>query len=128
MPSLLDTGLPFMRAITGALLPDSAIVSRPVFVDDGQGGKAQGTPLSLGPYPVRLEARRRTPIEQPEAGRVVSVMEWTAYLPHGTDVKATDQLTITSSAFYPGRTFEVLGDNDARSSSVVMAVNLKEVR
>jgi hypothetical protein len=122
MPSLMDAALGYHRALAVAAMPDRATRRRPVKVDDGQGGETDGPPdLSLS-FPCRLYGQGKTPFEPPQAGRIVSIMQWTMAIPHGTDLKPSDEVIVK------GQVFEVIDDADKRSSAVTMWVNLREVR
>ena len=121
-PSLLDSGLTYHRGLVKAALPDTATRSRPTKVDDGSGGSTDGAPdLSLQ-FPCRLYGQAKTPLEQPQAGRIVAIMEWQLAAPVGTDLVPKDQVILK------GRTFEVIDLDEKRSSPALLWVNLREVR
>lgn len=122
MPSLLDSSLDYHRALVLSMLPDTATRRRAVKIADGSGGFTDGTPDTSLTFPCRLYGHTKTPLEQPEAGRIVAVMQWELACPHGTDLQPRDQVLLNNG------TFEVIDDADKRSSATLMWVNLKEVR
>jgi hypothetical protein len=77
---------------------------------------------TLGPYPCRLEASIRLPVEHPEGGELVALSSWKAHLPHGVVVKPADVMLVN------GAPYEVTDDTDARTDSVDTLVLLKRVK
>jgi hypothetical protein len=120
--SLLDSGLTFHRGLVLSVLPDTAQRVRPTLIADHQGGETAGAPDTSLLFSCRLAAKAQTALELAEAGRLVAVMKYTLYCPHGTDLLPTDQVKCN------GGLFEVLDDADKRSSAAGMTVNLREIR
>lgn len=117
----LSAGLGFHQALAQGAMTDLATRVRPVLVPDGQGGETQGTPDRSLSFPCRLYGNERTPMEQPQAGRVVAVMQWQLAMPVGTDLRPEDQVEVKT------KTFEVIDLDEARSVAALTWVNLREV-
>jgi hypothetical protein len=120
--SLMDAGLTYHRALVQTALPDSATRVRPVLAPDNQGGLTAGPPDTSLTFPCRLQAKATQSQETSQQGRVVAVMQWQLECPHGTDLQPKDGVLVN------GGTFEIVDDADRQSSSVVMTVNLREIR
>lgn len=120
--SLMDSGLTFHRGLVLAALPDTALRVRPTETADHQGGETTGLPDVSLTFSCRLEARAQAALELEQGGRLVAVMKYTLYCPHGTDLLPTDQVRCN------GGLFEILDDADKRSSAAGMTVNLREIR
>jgi hypothetical protein len=118
----MDATLPYHRGMALSAMPDTATRIRPTVIGDGQGGETPGLPDTSLSFPCRLAARAQTALELEQAGRLVAIMKYTLYCPHGTDLLPTDQVRVN------GGLFEVLDDADKRSSAAVMTVNLREIR
>ena len=102
-------------------MPDSASVVRRTHTQDADGNDVV-TVATLGPYPCRLEAVVRLPLEQAQGGQMVAVTLWHAYLPFGTDVRPDDTLLIN------GRIYEVTDQTGERTDAVNTLVVLKRVK
>lgn len=102
-------------------MTDTAAVIRVTEVSDGAGGMTT-TEATVATVACSLQTREAAVgRETPEAGRVVAVTVWVAYLPAGTDCEPADVLLVN------GTRYEVVDSDKARSDGVVMAVNLRRV-
>lgn len=102
-------------------MTDSAFVVRQTHTTDPDGNDVV-TETNRGPYPVRLEASIRLPMERPQGGELVAISVWRAHLPHGTDVGPADRLLVN------GASYEVTEQTDARTDAVDALAIVKRVR
>jgi hypothetical protein len=113
--------LTWARARAQRQLRDAATLERHSETQDPDGNVITVT-KTLGPYPCRLEASIRLPMERAQGGELVAVSIWKAHLPHGTDVQPADIMRIN------GAPYEVTDHTDARTDSVDTLVLLKRVK
>ena len=103
---LSSADLTWMRATQGLALPGTVVIERHTYSADGQGGftevwAAAGTAIGRI-YPMV----RRGEGEIVAGAQVISVTNWFATFPVGTDVLAADRLRFQS------RTWEVMRTNN----------------
>lgn len=101
--TLISSGtLSALQTLAASLRTDTATISRPSRASDGQGGWVD-TFASAGTVAVYLTPMRQQPTEGIVAERLQGRVGYYAYVPAGTDVRATDRLSINSISY------EVLG-------------------
>jgi head-tail adaptor len=108
--SLLTTAdLAYMQATQETALPGTVVIERYTTSSDGMGGQVQ-TWAAAGTVDGRIYPRSRLGIgEMAGGGQILSVTDWFATLPFGTDVIASDRLV------YADRTWEVIRVNNDES-------------
>lgn len=113
--------LAWHRARAQRQMTDAATLQRHTETTDADGNIITVT-TTLGPYPCRLEASIRLPMERAQGGEMVAVSVWKAHLPHGVDVQPADVMQIK------GTPYEVTDDTDDRTDAVDTLVLLKQVK
>lgn len=125
---ITDDDLAWMQATAASALPDLATVTRPGGTPDGMGGSDNASPTNPATgVPCRVDPAAADAPEVGAGGRTLSAVRWTVTLPHLTDVKATDQLAVTSARWTGTRTFAVDGPLDPRSWEITRTVACTEI-
>lgn len=121
--NLLGLGLAFHQAQARSAMVDTATRLRPQGTgSDNAGGFTTGAVDTSLTFPCRLYGAAKTPLEQPQGGRVVAIMQWSMAAPVGTDLQPADQVQVS------GRVFEVIDQDEKRTGPALLWVNLREVR
>lgn len=106
---LTAADLAYMQTTQEDALPGTVVIERYTTSSDGMGGQYQ-TWAAVGTVDGRIYPRTRLGMgETVNGAQVLSVTDWWATLPQGTDVTAKDRL------LYSGRTFEVIRVNNDES-------------
>lgn len=106
MNLLTADDLTYMQATQEQALPGAVVIERYTNASDGMGGQMQ-TWAAVGTVNMRIYPRTvRGQGETVAGAQVLSVTEWWATAPAGTDVTAKDRL------LYSGRTWEVIRANN----------------
>lgn len=101
--AVTDSDLAAMRAQALELMPDTAVIVRPTYGADGQGGRTETGTTTVATVACRLMPATQNQRERQLAERIGSDFDWLITLPYGSDVRAADRLTIGT------RSFEVVG-------------------
>ena len=98
---LTTNDLVWMRSTLESLLTDTCDIARAVPTSDGQGGFTSTWSTVYSGVACRLEVVQgvRALLQQPIAGGLKSVGEYTLVVPSATDLQANDHVTINSIAY-----------------------------
>ena len=105
--SLLNAAdLAYMQTTQAQAFPGSIVIERYISTSDGQGGQYQ-TWAAVGTVDGRIYPRTRLGMGEMVSGaQLMSITDWWATLPYGTDISAADRLV------YSGRTWEIMRLNN----------------
>lgn len=90
--------LELMRAQQAAALPDMATITRLVRAYDDTGGFVEQA--SVVAANVACRVTREKPREVTQGDRTVVLADWVVTLPHGTDVRPNDDITVGSQRLH----------------------------
>lgn len=102
---LSQSDLDGMQALAADLLPDTAAITRTQTTRDSSGGVKTASTTNVATVPCRVTVRSQdgSAREDVHAERPTSRVEWILTVPAGTDLRASDRVTVGS------RVFEVTG-------------------
>ena len=120
MSALLGDGdLAWMADLQQQAMPGTVVIERYTNTSDGAGGAYQNW-QAVGTVIGRMYPRPRLGMGESAAGaQIMSVTDWWATLPTGTDVTAKDRLV------YGGRSFEAIRVNNSEMWQTAVRVECR---
>lgn len=109
-----------MRDTIDASLPGTAVISRPTFASDGQGGST-ATWAAVGTVIARVSPSTRQGVEPISGGGLSREADWIGTVPDGTDITVRDRLV------HGGVTYEVIDTDLTRTWDLCVRVDLARV-
>lgn len=110
-----------MRATLDQSLPGTAVIHRPTWTSDGQGGST-AVWAPAGTVIARVSpSTTRQGVEPVSGGGLTSESDWTATFPDGTDIRVTDRVV------YGGASFEVIAHDRTRTWDLAVRVDLARI-